>query len=217
MDKNVLLQRLSDIEWDDFEAKKSFTELPKNVWETVSAFSNTSGGWLVLGVSQTGKKFEVTGVANPENIEQDLVTTLRSRNKFNVLINPECKKYNIDGKTVLAFYIPSSEQKPVYFNSLQNTFIRTASGDQRATDYEINTLLREQSFGIMSEKPVEDTSVKSFNQSSYKNFRDYLKRMVPELSYNTLEDDEFNQKLQLVKNGKLTYAVYYFWVIIPRF
>jgi ATP-dependent DNA helicase RecG len=43
---------------------------------------------------------------------------------------------------------------PVYFNSLQNTFIRTASGDQRATDYEINALLREQSFGIMPEKPV---------------------------------------------------------------
>jgi ATP-dependent DNA helicase RecG len=206
MDKDTLLQRLSDIEWDDFEVKKSSTELPKNVWETVSAFSNTSGGWLVLGISQTGKKFEVTGVANPEKIEQDLVTTLRSQNKFNVLINPECKKYNIDGKTVLAFYIPSAEQKPVYFNSLQNTFIRTASGDQRATDYEINTLLREQTFGTMSAKPVEGTSVKSFNQSSYKSFRDYLKRMVPELPYNTLEDDEFNQKLQLVKDGKLTYG-----------
>jgi ATP-dependent DNA helicase RecG len=206
MDKNTLLQRLSDIEWDDFEVKKSTAELPKDVWETVSAFSNTSGGWLVLGVAQKEKLFEITGIANPEKIEQDLVTTLRSRNKFNVLINPECKKYDIDGKTILAFYIPSAEQKPVYFNALQNTFIRTASGDQRATDYEINVLLREQSFGIMSEKPVEGTSVKSFNKDSYKSFRDYLKRMVPELSYNTLGDEAFNQKLQLVKDGKLTYG-----------
>ena len=206
MDKNTLLQRLSDIEWDDFEVKKAFSELPKDVWETVSAFSNTSGGWLVLGVTQNGKTFEITGVANPEKIEQDLITTLRSRNKFNVLINPECKKYVFDDKTVLAFHIPSAEQKPVYFNSLQNTFIRTASGDQRATDYEINVLLREQSFGIMSEKPVEGTSVKSFNKASYRSFRDYLKRMVPELPYNTLEDDEFNRKLQLAKDGKLTYG-----------
>ncbi len=206
MNKNTLLQRLSDIEWDDFEVKKSSDELPKNIWETVGAFSNTSGGWIVLGVSQNGKTFEVTGVGNPEKIEQDLVTTLRGRNKFNVLINPECRKYDIDGKTVLAFYIPSAEQKPVYFNSLQNTFIRTASGDQRATDYEINALLREQSFGIMSEKPVEGTSINSFSKSSYKGFRDYLKRMVPELSYNTLGDDEFNQKLQLVRDGKLTYG-----------
>jgi len=53
MDKNSLLQRLSDIEWSDFEVKKGASELPKDVWETVSAFSNTSGGWLILGVSQT--------------------------------------------------------------------------------------------------------------------------------------------------------------------
>ena len=206
MNKETLLRRLSDIEWDDFEVKKSSDELPKNVWETVSAFANTSGGWLVLGVSQNGKAFEITGVANPEKVEQSLVTTLRGRNKFNVLINPECRKYDIDGKTVLAFHIPSAEQKPVYFNALQNTFIRTASGDQRATDYEINALLREQSFGMMSEKPVEGTSVGSFNKASYKGFRDYLKRMVPELPYNTLGDDEFNQKLQLVRDGKLTYG-----------
>ncbi|MDR1699827.1 MAG: ATP-binding protein, partial [Lachnoclostridium sp.] len=102
MNKETLLQRLSDIEWDDFEVKKSSGELPKNIWETVGAFSNTSGGWIVLGVSQTGKTFEVTGVANPEKMEQDLVTTLRGRNKFNVLINPECRKYDIDGKMVLA-------------------------------------------------------------------------------------------------------------------
>jgi predicted HTH transcriptional regulator len=58
----------------------------------------------------------------------------------------------------------------------------------------------------MSEKPVDGTSVQSFNKSSYKSFRDYLKRMIPELPYNTLEDDVFNQKLQLVKDGKLTYG-----------
>jgi len=206
MDKNALLQCLTDIEWDDFEVKKASSELPKNIWETISAFSNTSGGWLVLGVSQNGKIFEITGVANPEKIEQNLTTTLRSRNKFNVVITPECKKYTIDGKTVLAFYIPAAEQKPVYFNTLQNTFIRSASGDHRASDYEINVLFRDQLFGTISEKLVEGTSANSFNKSSYKSFRTYLKQMVPELPYNTLEDDEFNQKLGLVKKGKLSYG-----------
>jgi ATP-dependent DNA helicase RecG len=42
MTREILLQRLSDIEWDDFEVKEASRELPKNIWETVSAFSNTS-------------------------------------------------------------------------------------------------------------------------------------------------------------------------------
>jgi hypothetical protein len=63
MDKETLLKRISDIEWDDFEVKKASGELPKNIWETVSAFANTSGGWIVLGITQQGKNFEITGNA----------------------------------------------------------------------------------------------------------------------------------------------------------
>ena len=144
MNKTELLQKLQDIEWDDFEVKEAHSELPKNIWETVSAFANSSGGWIVLGVSQKGRKFEICGVENSEKIEQDFTNTLRSKNKFNVVINLKCKKYRIDGKIVLTFLISSSEQKPVFFNTLANTFIRTASGDQRATEQEINALYRDQ-------------------------------------------------------------------------
>lgn len=69
MNKEELLARLKGIEWDDFEVKASITELSKDVWSTVSAFSNTSGGWLVLGVEQKGKTFHVQGVDNAEKIE----------------------------------------------------------------------------------------------------------------------------------------------------
>jgi ATP-dependent DNA helicase RecG len=206
MTKNELLKRLSDIEWDDFEVKKAETELLKNTWETVSAFANGAGGWIVFGVSQKGKNFEIIGVRNPEKIEQDFITILRSKTKFNVMISPECQKYDFDGRAVLSFFIPSAEKKPVFFNSLQNTFVRTGSGDQRASEYEINALYREQSFGVMSALPAVGTTIESFNRDSYKNYRDYLKRMLPELHYNKLDNDTFNRKLQLVKDGKLTYG-----------
>ena len=42
MTKEELLQKLSEIEWDDFECKAAQDKLPEDVWETVSAFSNTS-------------------------------------------------------------------------------------------------------------------------------------------------------------------------------
>lgn len=103
MTKDELLSRLQDIEWEDFEVKSASRELPKNIWESVSAFSNGSGGWIVFGVVQNGKKFEVEGVNNGEKIESDFLNTLRSGNKMNHTILPISKKYSIEGKTVLAF------------------------------------------------------------------------------------------------------------------
>jgi ATP-dependent DNA helicase RecG len=50
MTTTQLISHLSDLEWEDFEVKEARTEIPKNVWETVSAFSNTGGGWLIFGV-----------------------------------------------------------------------------------------------------------------------------------------------------------------------
>ncbi len=206
MDKTALLNRLADIEWDDFEVKEASRELPKNIWETVSAFANTAGGWIILGIAQKGKRYEVVGVENPEKVEQDLVTTLRSKQKFNAILAPDCKKYSIEGKTVLGFYIPLAATKPVYFNSLSNTFIRTASGDQRASQHEINALFRDQSFGTMSARQASETTVEDLSKASYANFRDYLNRMNPDLPYNKLDDDTFKRKLQIVKDGKLTYG-----------
>jgi ATP-dependent DNA helicase RecG len=206
MDKTELLRRLSDIEWDDFEVKEARTELPKSIWETVSAFANSSGGWIVLGVSKKGRKFDIKGVENTEKQEQDFTTVLRSHSKFNVLINPRCLKYNIDGKTVLAFFIPSSEQKPVYFNSLTNTFVRTGSGDQRATDSEINALLREQSFGIRSDLIVDGSGFSDLNKSSMETYRNRVKNQNPQMIYNDLSDVEFCEKLGVTKNGTLTYG-----------
>ncbi len=134
MTKEELVARLRDIEWDDFEVKAAKTDLPKNIWETVSAFSNCSGGWIVLGVKQSGRLCEIVSVDNIEKLEQDFFGTLRSK-KYNVPLFATLHRYEIEGKYVIASYLPSSEVKPVYFGSLENTFIRMGSGDQRATQH----------------------------------------------------------------------------------
>ncbi len=142
MTKEELVARLHDIEWDDFEVKAAKSELPKNIWESVSAFSNTSGGWIVLGVKQSGKAFEIHGIDNIEKLEQDFLGTLRSE-KFNRILSVTSKQYDIDGRKLLAFYVPEVDMKPVYFGNPINTFIRMGSGDQRATEGEIRAMFRD--------------------------------------------------------------------------
>lgn len=109
MDQKKLLEKLEELEWEDFEVKEARNSIPKNSFETVSAFANTNGGWLVFGVKQSGKKFEITGVEDPEKIEQDFTTVLRGE-KFNQKIQVSSKRYDVDGKRILAFYVPASEK-----------------------------------------------------------------------------------------------------------
>lgn len=94
--REELIAKIQDIEWDDFEAKASKTQLPTDVWPTVSSFSNTSGGWILCGVAQRGKKFEIEGVENGQKIESDFNTTLRN-GKFKPSYLGQLSHYPLQG------------------------------------------------------------------------------------------------------------------------
>ncbi len=200
MNKQELIQRLQDIEWEDFEVKEAMREVPKNNWETVSAFANTAGGWLIFGVRKSGRNFEAIGVECPEKIEHDFLTVLRGE-KFNKKIRATAKKYDIGGKTVLGFYIPSTEakSKPVYFNSPKNTFIRTGSGDQRATQEEIDALYRNSSFNKKDEELTE-FMINDLDAPTIKRYRTYLENIDPEHRYNRLSTEELLERLHAVQS-----------------
>ena len=206
MTKEELIHRLRDIEWDDFEVKEAKSGLPKNIWETVSAFSNTSGGWIILGIKQKGKIFEICGVENAEQLEQDFFSTLRSQ-KLNTRLSADAAQYDINGKKILTFRIPSSSVKPVYFGNPGNTFIRMGSGDQHATESEIMAMYHDQSFGIRSETTVPETDLDMLNINSLHSYRNYLKTYNKLSAYENLSDSDFCRQLSISnKHGELTYA-----------
>ncbi len=206
MTREELIERIQDIEWDDFEAKAARTTLPKSTWETVSAFSNTSGGWILLGVAQHEKKFEIEGVENGEKIESDFITTLRCKEKFNHIISVLAKKFDLDGKQVLAFFVPSSELKPIWFGNPKNTYIRTGSGDQQATDLEIAALYRDQAFGTQSEKTIDGTTIADLNIASFVSYRRYIQTFNPMFRANKYNDSHFCEYTGILRYGMLTYA-----------
>ena len=206
MTKEELIHKINDLEWEDFEAKEAKSELPKNIWETVSAFANTSGGWIVLGIKQIGKKFEVCGVDNIEKLEQDFLGTLRGQ-KFNTKPSASAYKYDLDGKKVLAFHVPSSSVKPIYYNNPSNTFVRMGSGDQRATENEIMQMYHDQSFGVRSELSIPDTDISMLNIDTLHSYRAYLNADNSLPQCKNMSDEEFCKQLNITdKKGMLTYA-----------
>jgi ATP-dependent DNA helicase RecG len=51
-------------------------QLPKDFWSTYSAFANTHGGLIVLGLRETAGRFSVHGVDSADRVVTDLSTRL---------------------------------------------------------------------------------------------------------------------------------------------
>ena len=205
MTKQELIQKLNQIEWEDFEVKLASQGVPKSIWETVSAFSNTSGGWIIFGVEEKNKSFNIVGVSNPSKLEQDFLNTLNT-DKFNTKIFPKSEIFNFDDKIVLAFYIPISNKKPIYYNSLSNTYIRNGSGDRKATKEEIDTMYRDQSFGTKTSEIIANFSIDDLSMTSLKQYKEYLQTANPTSHYNKLSIDEFLHKVSVLVDKKPTFA-----------
>ena len=68
MNKKQLIERIRFPEWSDAEFKEARTALPRGIWDTVSAFSNTDGGYIVLGIKEIEKdRFEAVGVESADS------------------------------------------------------------------------------------------------------------------------------------------------------
>jgi ATP-dependent DNA helicase RecG len=104
MNRDDLLARLHGFEWSDFECKKASRGVPDDAYKTVAAFANTAGGWLVFGVSEHNCQLEVTGVDEPDRVQNDFLSTLRSGQKLNQIIRVEEQRYSIDGKTAFTHH-----------------------------------------------------------------------------------------------------------------
>jgi ATP-dependent DNA helicase RecG len=90
---------------DGAELEAAKNALPTSVFETVSAFANTRGGWIVLGVTRDGERFEVSGVAEPDKVQNDFLSALHAGQKVNHDVEVTEHRLLREGQVVLAFQV----------------------------------------------------------------------------------------------------------------
>ena len=136
MEKAELIERLKGYEWNDIEFKEARRDVPKNAYETVSAFANTEGGHLVFGVRQNGDDFEVVGVLAVDKVQSDFLSTLRQTNKISVVLDVKEELHQQGDAELLVFYVPeaSRAEKPVYLDgNINRSFVRKGGSDIRCS------------------------------------------------------------------------------------
>lgn len=84
MDEKTIKEALQKGERVTLECKKPKSEMPKSIWQTYSAFANTIGGMILLGVDENmqekdiQKRYQIIGVDEPRKIVTDFWNTLNS-------------------------------------------------------------------------------------------------------------------------------------------
>jgi len=98
------------------ECMTARNNLPTSVWETYSAFANTYGGTILLGVHENTKdkdpkkRFAVTGVEDAEKIKKDYWNIIHNPEKVSInILRDECvETVDVDGKGVVAISVPQA-------------------------------------------------------------------------------------------------------------
>ena len=127
MEKAELIERLKGYEWNDVEFKRAQRGVPDSAYETVSAFSNTGGGWLVFGIRDGAGGYEFVGVLEVDKVQNDFLSVLRSGQKLNRVIAVDERLIEDDGKALLVFHISEArrQDKPIYLGvDIRRSFIR---------------------------------------------------------------------------------------------
>ncbi len=136
------------------ECKRATNTLPNSTWETYSAFANTYGGTILLGIAEDLKqsnfeeRYQIIGVDAPEKIITDFWNTINS-NKVNenILSDHDVNIIDIDGKKIICINVPQADWriKPIFLNEnpYKGTFKRNHEGDYHCTARQVRAMIRD--------------------------------------------------------------------------
>ncbi len=136
-------------ETNRLEAKRAQGGLPHSIWETYSAFANTYGGILLLGVAEApDRTLYSVPLADPEALARQFLALVNDRRvaSANVLRPGDVRVVPSGGNRIVFIEVPRADPalKPVYVGEdpLTGTYRRSGEGDYRCTPEEVRAMLR---------------------------------------------------------------------------
>ena len=185
-----------------FEAKLARGGLPRSIWETYSAFANTDGGTIALGVKELpDKTLDIAGVEDPSRLIRDFWNTVNDRSKVNLNIMTD-RNVSIErdgNKKVVLIHVPRAERfaRPIYLNRDLNggVFRRNGEGDYRCSAEEIRAMLRDAEGKSQDLNLVEWATPDALDIDSVRRYRNRMQSCRPGHVWLGLDDQTFLLRL----------------------
>ena len=185
------------------EFKAAQGGLPKSLWETYSAFANSDGGTIVLGVREHADgSLEVCGVADPHGLVAAFWNIAHNPSKVSacLLASSDVSIEEMEGASVVVVDVPRADrlQRPVFIggNPLTGTYRRNGEGDYRCSEEEVRAMMRDASPSSLDELVAARATLDDLCAESVAAYRNVFASLRPSHPWCRLSDCDFLVRLK---------------------
>ena len=190
------------------EFKRAPGGVPADFWPSYSAFANTDGGVIILGVREKDGKREIEGLANTEKIVADLWNAVNNPDKIssNVLFNESIYPVDVDGKVVVVVEVPRAERtvRPVFVGSdvFKGTYRRNGEGDYHCSRETVEGMIRDKFAETADNCILDELTIADLDADTIRRYRMYFSQLRPGHVWSGLADDGFLMKIGAAARGR---------------
>lgn len=213
MQEGIFMIDFSDLgkykENNQIEATKAQGGIPRSIWETYSAFANTLGGVILLGVAEKDdKSFEAVNISEPEKLIKEFWDTINNQNKVsvNILSGKDVYVQDVGGNQIIVINVPRADRpyRPVYVggNPITGTYRRNGEGDYHCTKEEYQAMVRDAAVMSQDMLVLDEMDLDVFNSESVRSYRQRMRLSRPGHVWEGLDDADFLLRIGAVAIGK---------------
>ena len=195
------------------EAKKAQGGLPHSIWETYSAFANTFGGYILLGVVENAdKSFSSVPLPSPEKLVVDFWNSVNNHSvvNVNILSDQNVQIVESGGNQIVVIEVPRADRhdKPVYMgvDPFAGTYRRNGEGDYRCTRDEVRAMMRDQADISQDARVMDTMTIDCLDRDTIRRYRQRMDNLRPSHVWSELAVEDFLHRIGAMArdtNGKL--------------
>ncbi len=192
----ALLKESSELECKQAIGKDGKGAIPKDMWQSYSAFANTDGGTIILGLKEKKGFFSVVGIKDIERVKADLFNTVNSNKvSINLLNNDSVYEATVDDKKLLVIHVRKAkrQERPVYLNNspFDYTYCRVHEADQKLSTEQIKRMMAEQIEESRDNEILPHFGMADIDPESLQIYRQNYANLNPTHAWNELDNQSF--------------------------
>lgn len=187
------------------EFKSASGGLPNSLWETYSAFANTDGGFIVLGVREDKDGTpHASGLPSPERLRKQIWDVLNNRKKTsaNILVDADVTIDSFEQSPVVVISVPRAarEDRPVFINDdmFGGSYRRNGEGDYHCSRFDVTSMVRDSYPGSIDKQVLDYISLDSMSVETIRRYRNQFDNIRLGHPWSSLSELEFLLRLGAV-------------------